>query len=450
KQLNEPQTDLPALAWVACCAGLATAAGRRPALLVPALLAAGLAVGTKPSTGPMALAAVGIGAYLAREHLRPLAGWLGLGIAGAFAVGSVWYLRNIFEHGSPLWPFMRGPWGDVQPRFLGLLEVSFLERPSATLEGRVGEYVERLGGAGLVVLGALLALVAGLLGLRSGDRVRRQLVVSGGLAALGVLIWSTAWGTGLPESQELKFAAGFSLSALRYLLPAMGAAAVTVAIASGAGRRAAVAATVCLASAVAVNLVLDARLGEPWTPPLWVPAVGALAGTAVLGASLVVQRLLHGRRARVPRLGGVSTASVAAALMTGALLSLAANGFLERYSKRPNTTAYGPELVSWFLAQPFFEQDDLTIAIASRGVVAQLAGDHFTNRLVLVPQRASCAEVERLARRMPVVVTPEVFARGFLGLESYTAPGCLARHTPVLDRDPFFVYRLPQRVASSP
>jgi hypothetical protein len=202
--------------------------------------------------------------------------------------------------------------------------------------------------------------------------------------------------------------------------------------------------------AVAANLVLDARLGEPWTPPLWVPVVGALAGVAALGAAMLPARALRARGAHMPRLAGVSAAAVAGALVTGALVSLAADGFLERYTERPNTSAYGPELVSWFLDQPFFEDDDLSIAIASRGVVAQLAGDRFDNRLVLVPQRASCAEVERLARRMPVVVTPQRFAQGFLGLEPYTAPRCLARHEPVLDRDPFYVYRLPRRVASAP
>jgi hypothetical protein len=95
------------------------------------------------------------------------------------------------------------------------------------------------------------------------------------------------------------------------------------------------------------------------------------------------------------------------------------------------------------LEQPGFEDEQGTIGIASRGVIAQLAGDRFNQRLVLVPQHASCREVERLARRMPIVVTHPLFFRGTLGVEGYSAHRCLARHRPVLDRDPFYVYRLP-------
>ena len=42
-------------------------------------------------------------------------GWLALGLAGAVAVGGVWYLRNIAEHGSPLWPFAARPVGRPAP-----------------------------------------------------------------------------------------------------------------------------------------------------------------------------------------------------------------------------------------------------------------------------------------------------------------------------------------------
>ncbi len=96
--------------------------------------------------------------------------------------------------------------------------------------------------------------------------------------------------------------------------------------------------------------------------------------------------------------------------------------------------------MSWFVGRPDFEDGDGTIAIASRGLMAQLAGDHFDHPLELVPQRASCREVRRLARRMPVVVTPTLFFRGTLGVEGYSAPGCLEGVRPELDEDPFFVY----------
>ena len=129
-----------------------------------------------------------------------------------------------------------------------------------------------------------------------------------------------------------------------------------------------------------------------------------------------------------------------AVLVLGVALTPAANGYVERWTHTENSSAYGPELVSWFVGRPDFEDGDGTIAIASRGLVAQLAGDHFDHPLELVPQRASCAEVRRLARRMPVVVTPTLFFRGTLGVEGYSAAACLKGVRPELDEDPFFVY----------
>ena len=441
RQLNEPQTDLPALAWLACLAGLATAAGRRPALLVYAVVAAGLAIGTKPSTAPMAVAVLGVGLYLARGRLRPLAGWLGVGLAGAFVVGGIWYLRNLVEHGSPLWPFAPGPWGDPAPPFLGLVDATFLDDPAGTLEGRLGDYTERLGGTWLLLAGAVAALAFGALARDSARALRRPLLVTGGLALFGCLIWTGAWGTGLSSSPELTWPEGFTLSSLRYLLPAIGAATVAVAIAARAGGVAARLAIGLFAVALVWNLAEDAQLGPPWTPPLGVLPLGALAGLALLGlASIAAPRLAPA----APRVGALPAWAVAlvAAVALGALLAPVSDGFVERWTKVSRSSAYGPELVSWFLDQPGFEDEDGTIGIASRGVIAQLAGDRFNQRLVLVPQHASCPEVERIARRMPVVVTHPLFFGGTLGVEGYSAHRCLARHRPVLDRDPFYVYRL--------
>ena len=162
-----------------------------------------------------------------------------------------------------------------------------------------------------------------------------------------------------------------------------------------------------------------------------------LAG-AVLAYGLVVADW-----GEVPRWRAPSWAlPVLLAVAAGLWLAPSADGFLARYTNVSRSSAYGPELVSWFLKQPGFDDKDGTIGIASRGVIAQLAGDRFNQHLVLVPQHASCAEVERIARRMPVVVTHPLFFGGTLGVEGYSGHRCLARHRPVLDRDPFYVYRL--------
>jgi hypothetical protein len=435
RQLNEPQTDLPAFAWLGCTAGLATAAGRRPALLPFAVLTAGLAIGTKPSTGPMVVAVLLVGAYLARDSLRPLARWLALALASAFVVGGLWYAQNIVEHGSPLWPFAPGPWGDPEPRFLALVDTTFLQRPLDTLDGRVGDYAERLAGALIVLPAVLVALVYAALSPRP---LRRSLTITGLLAVVGCLVWSMAWSTGLPTSPELSYAAGFPLSALRYLLPAIGAATVAVAIVARAGGVPRFLAMAALAAALAWNLVTDADLGVPWTPPIWVLLLGAAGGASLLGA-IALARREPARPRRLPP-APIGAAVVAGAL--GVLLALAGDRIVERHTQMVGSTAYGRPLMSWFVDQPAFESGDGPIAVASRGVIAQLAGDHFDHRLVLVEQRTPCAELERVARRMPVVVTRPAFADGLLGVEDYSAYSCLSRHRPLVDRDPFFVYRL--------
>jgi hypothetical protein len=434
RQLNEPQTDLPALAWLACVAGLSTAAGRRPALLAPALVAAGLAIGTKPSTAPMAVAALAVGAYLARGRLRPLAGWLALGGAGAVVVGGIWYLRNLIDHGSPLWPFESGPWGDPEPRFLGLVNQTFLDRPLETLEGRLDEYVDRLGGSWLLLAGTLAVLAFALLA-RDRRELRRPLLVTGGLTVLGFLIWSGAWGTGLSTSPELTFAEGFVVSSLRYMLPALAAAALTVALVARAGGLAYRLSVALLSVALGWNLVEVAQLGSPWTPPIGTLALGVLAGLALLAVGTLLTPRID------LRLPGWGVAAATAAVV-GALLAAVSGGFLERYTEVSRSTAYGPELVRWFVEQPGFEEDSGRIAIASRGVMAQLAGERFNQRLELVPQWASCDEVKEIARRMPVVVTVPLFFEGTLGVEGYSGARCLADEKPIVDLEPFYVYKL--------
>jgi hypothetical protein len=439
RELNEPQTDLPAMAWLACTAALATGAGRRPALLVPALLAAGLGIGTKPTVAPAALTALAFGAYLARGRLRPLMGWLGVGLAGAFAVGGFWYARNIVQHGSPVWPFVDVPWGDPSPRFLGLIDKTFLDRPAATLDGRLGQYTALLGGAWLTLLAALCVIAIGAIAPLSRRGPRLALVVSGSVALVGLLIWSVSWGTGLQTSAELPTPSGWPLSTIRYLLPVIGAATVAVALATrvpGAVRRLA---ALALMAALVWSVVADARLGTPYTPSATTLLMGAVAG--VLGAAALI---LVTRRVPAPAhtLRPIQRGAVAvvAAVAAGMLLTPVGSGFINRSTRVVGSTAPAPELVSWFLDQPDYDDGDWTISLASRAVISSLAGDHFRHPLELIPAHTQCKGVRALASRTPLLVTSSDWFLGIIGLNPYSAPGCLHGRPAVYQKGDYTVY----------
>jgi hypothetical protein len=413
RQLNEPQTDLPALGWLACTAALATGAGRRPALLVPALVAAGLGIGTKATVAPEIVLVLAYGGWLARDRLRPLLPWLGLGLAGAFVVGGIWYVRNIVQHGSPLWPFVAAPWGDEPPRFLGLIDQSFIDRPLDTLDGRLGDYSSMLGGGWIALAGGLAVLLVGLFAPLRDARMRRTLRVAGALAVLGTLIWSASWGTGLQTAPELPTPAGWPISTIRYLLPAVGLAILAIALAARLPGWLGQAAIGLLALILAWSLVADLQLGSPYTPSILVFAAGGLAGLAVLGLARFVPR-----PPRVP--------AWAAAIAIGALAAPIGNGYIERTVDVVGSTAPASGIVKWFTEQPGFEDDDWKIAVGARAVPGTLAGDHFTHELELVPADAPCSELRRLPDETPLVVSGPGWWVGLIGLNPFNAPRCMA------------------------
>jgi hypothetical protein len=412
RQLNEPQTDLPALAWLACTAALATGAGRRPALLVPALVAAGLGIGTKATVAPEAVVALAYGAWIARDRLRPLAGWLALGLAGAFVVGGFWYLRNLVQHGSPLWPFVAAPWGDDSPRFLGMIDQSFIDRPFDTLDGRLADYNKLLGGGWIALAGGLAVLLLGLLAPLHDRRLRRTLRWAGALAVLGTLIWSGSWGTGLQTSPELPTPAGWPISTIRYLLPAVALAVVAVAVAARLPGWLGRSAVALLALVLGWNLVQAAQLGSPYTPSILVFAAGALGGLALLALSRAVPRV-----PRVP--------AWAVAIVIGLLAVPVGNGYIERSVDVVGTTAPATGILKWFTDQPGFGDDDWKIAVAARGVPATLAGDHFTHELELIPPDGSCAAMRRIPDERPLFVSSDHWWVGLIGVNEFNGPDCM-------------------------
>ena len=382
-QLGGPNTDLPALAWLTCAAALVAA--RRPALLAPAVVAAALAVGTKTTTAPLALAVLAFGVWDARRALRPLAAPLLWALALGTAAGGVWYLRNLGQHGSPLWPFISGPLGDPRPPLLDDLRFSLLSRPRATVAGFTRPYAEAFGG-GLVMIAA--ALVAPLV-------VRRRAqALAGAIALAALVVWAAAPVTGRSDIAAL---GDLPVSTVRYALPALAAAAAAVALAGRSPRpgvRRAVAGA--LALAVAIDVLVLAGVDAPE-----VPAPAALAGGALAGAAVGA---LARRRPRGPV--GASTArspaaGPALAVVLGAVAALGAPGFVARHAALGLT--WDAAAVGWLDGRSGFGDGDAPVAGAPL-VSSMFAGDRLRHPTPLVGVREPCPAVRDRARRGWVVV----------------------------------------------
>ena len=261
------------------------------------------------------------------------------------------------------------------------------------------------------------------------------MVLAGALATGAWLVWSAAWGTGLQTAPELTTPSGWSVSAMRYAFPAIGASVVAVCVASRGSAAWRAAAGGVLAAALAWSLYHAARLGAPSVPRLTTLLVGA-AGAAALAAAIELVR--RGRPLAVPRSPAVAI-GVAAAL--GALLTIAGHGYVERHTRVDKATAPGRAVLAWLLRQPGWADGDGTVAFASRAVLGPMAGDSLSHPLRLVAQRPRCAAVRALARDGYVVVTPPSFFQGLLGLEPYTGAACLAGERPVMTDGVFRVYR---------
>jgi hypothetical protein len=419
-QVEGPNTDLPALAWLVTAAALvtsATAYGGRPMLLVFSLLAAGLAVGTKTTTLPFAAIVIGGGLIAARRSLRPLAPALGVAAGCALLVGGVWYARNLVSHGSPFWPFLAAPWGDPVPPFLDRIDFSLLDRPVETLEGQLDDYLD-------VIVGGVVVIACGLLAFLLD--ARRHVVLASAATALGLLLWANAPFTGVGDDPAL---AHLAVSSSRYLLPTISAAALALALASGAGHRRAALAILTLAGAAIWNLETIAERGYPYVPSvpaaIAAAAAGALAAMALAAAADRLRRPLPPLPAAARWLLLLVPSALAAAMLTAST-----NAFLDRYLA---AGALFEPLVGWFNGQTEFRDEEAPISFAPI-VVGPLAGERLQHRLELIPAREPCAAVRARARDGWVVTRQRAFDVPF------RAPRCLARERPIFEANGFRVY----------
>jgi len=380
-QFLGPHTDLPALAWLAAAAALAP--------LPLALLAGALAVGTKTTVAPLVVLVIAL-KWRRSVPWRPVAA---AALAG-LVVGGTWYLRNWIDHGSPLWPFVATPWGDPLPRFLDAFDVSFLDRPSETLEGRTGLYVDLLGGGLVLLAGALVAAAT--------DRRRAVLAAAGG-TLLAALAWANAPFTGVPDDPAFDL----SLTTTRYLLPAVAAAAVAIALARPR------IAVVLLAAAALLSLQRALALPFPGVPRLLLLLAGAAAGAVALPFA---------RRVPWP----------AYALLAALALTVAADGLGRRHGGIGRLASSG--VISWMTTQPSFVDGDDPVSFAPQ-MLGVLAGDHLEHDIELIPPDEPCPAT--LARPGWIVIgtfpLPERRA-------PFNAARCFAGREPVYRDASFTVY----------
>jgi hypothetical protein len=421
-------TDLPAVAWLSCTAALSAGAAERPALLGPALLAAGLGVGTKTTVAPLAAAALLAGAWGARRALRPARGWLTLGAVGALLVGGPWYVRDALSHGWPLWPFNSGPGGDPLPHAMKLFDASFLSRPGPTVSASPSLYLKWLaGGLGMMVGALAIPLLA-----RS-----RTALLAAALALASLLAWAAAPFTGIAPSPLL---APLALTTLRYLLAAFGACAVAVALAgrdaSPVGRRV----VICLFGAAIVgSLIADLALGYPAVPRLQYLIAGAVVGVAAgaLWPRAALSAPSKLTDASVRGLGGGSvlvSLRVLAGLLAAVLLALAGPNWLWRELKAGTSEA---PVVAFMLAQPGFASGNQPIASAP-AVLATLAGPRLRHPISLIAANEPCARVKARLSSGWVVVWPHEYAPGIT--TTFDAAQCLQGVRPVFDDGNSLIY----------
>jgi hypothetical protein len=396
--LNSVSTDLPALTWFAVAGALAAAAwAGAPGLLPFAVLAAGLAVGTKTTSVVLVGAVLVLAGWALRDRLpvRPLV----LAFVAAAALAVIWPVRNLLDHGSPLWPFQAWPGGDPVPPAFAAIDDAFADHPKAMLDGRVDDYLRTLAGGALLLLGALV------LPLLARDR---RAIGAAAVTFVALVAWTNAPYTGIAASTEL------AVGATRYLLPCLGAAVVAVALSARGAMR--VPALAVLGASALWSVGRDAQIGFPLMPSAGLLAMAAVAGVAV--AYLVPAFAV--RLAVVP-------------LVAWLVLAIAAPHVLERHATMGLPSA---ALVQALVDEPGFDGDGREVAMAP-ATVGLASGDRLQHHLQLIGQRESCAALESRLERGWVVLQSTPRTPTYVRLR-----GCLASLRPV-HRDP--VYELYRR-----
>jgi hypothetical protein len=378
-QSNGSVTDPPALAWLVVCAALTAMSRRNRALLAPAIVAGGLAIGDKTTALASVLLVLAIGLWAGWRVRQLPTKALAMATVVATGVGAFWYLRNLVLHGSPFWPLIATPWGDPVPPAVDVQSATFLEHPAKTIDALHRAYLNRFGGALILLAGALLAPLA----------ARRRRVAFASLVTLvGLLVWANSPITGIDPSVQLGETV---FSTTRYALPVVAAGGVALAFAASEARHQFVrlASVLILAAAAVVNLVLTIRLHFPIAPSALTPIEGAVAGAVV--AAIVRPRHLPVPARVVPLL----------AASAATFLAIPASGFLQRHSYAGEGA---PAIIGRrLLSEPTYRNGSNPVA-TTPAYIGPLAGDQLHHRLEAIPRSEPCHDLARRARRQWLVI----------------------------------------------
>jgi hypothetical protein len=416
RQTSGIYTDLPALAWLACATALCLMSADEPAVVGLAAVAGGLAIGTKPSTAPLALIGLGWAIWINRGSVAFQLRKLVVPAVLAAGLGAVWYIANWVVYGAPLWPFSRFPAGPPVPPVWRLYTSRFLTEPVTVVRTVGGHPFVALLAGGLLLLAAV-PVVAGTALLPAQRPMRRTLLLGSGLIALDVVLWAGSQFTALADAYPVV------LTTLRYLSPAPLAAAGLIALASRGGR---VRQAICAAWLLAA-LVLDgweihgSGLGFPYRPAIAICL--ALLAIGAVGAALAAQGRWLLDVMRTPGAAGVLL------LAMGVVLIVPSSRFLDHYRSTAQHQQFGDAPILAFLAaQPGWAHGDAPIA-AGYTAYASLAGPHFTHPLSFIPNDEPCVSIRAAARRGWVVLEP-LGGERHPSLDYVRAPACMAGVTP--------------------
>jgi hypothetical protein len=378
-QLNGPNNDVVTVAWLACCAALCLSALRdQPGLIAPAIVAGSLAVGTKTSALPLALVAIGFALASNRRRLRSALAPIAAATAVAVVVGGVWYIRNLIDHGSPLWPFVAAPWGTAEPPAFVRLGRSLLGTPPQLLRPFLRPLiVDTIPGGVLLLAGVSIVLIA---------RIRRALVL-GALAVVALLLWLNAPFTGVPDDPAY---ASVVLGGTRYALPVFAVAAAAIAAAAAKPGIARWLAGAVFSLATLASLVRIQQIGSPLVPELPLLLVGILAGAGIC-------TVIGIRRISAPVMLRRIPQPVFAVLLAGILAVLSApvaDGYTLRSAAALADTNVAP-LVQWVNTRPDWESTDDQLWMTNQ-LIGTLSGDEAQHLVSLAPAGEDCeATLER-------------------------------------------------------